>query len=198
MSRTRDHTNYMAIQLEQDESRRHPRTRIDEQVHISFLALAHNISRISLRITDVSESGISLLVDEQIPRDTLLKICLYDAILFGEVRYCLPLPTLADSGGPGSEYRHVRQGRGHRPAAGAATIRAEALGRNTERSAAPGAHHDSHKYRAGTGAATMRLNEVGLKGLTSHRREPSLSVRPKASQGEVPREDDMSGAVDYC
>ena len=80
-------TNYATIRVLQDERRRHPRIQVAEDVRISSLHSQMEITNRPARITDVSEEGIGLLTDQRIPRGTLLKISLRDAIIFGEVKY---------------------------------------------------------------------------------------------------------------
>ncbi len=80
--------HYATIRILQDERRRDVRINISEPAQIISLQPELAAIECQASVSDVSKSGIGLVMSTPIPRDVLLKIVLDSAIIFGEVRHC--------------------------------------------------------------------------------------------------------------
>ena len=85
--------HYATVGVQEDERRRETRIKVAEAAHLSSLQ-AHAAIDCRAAVANVSRSGIGLTTDVRIERDLVLKVVLYSAIVFGEVRHCTP--TAAD------------------------------------------------------------------------------------------------------
>lgn len=77
-----------------NDRRANPRHPIDAKARIYPLSMAPTpLQPIPARITDASPNGLRLLVPRPVAPGTPVRIDLDDAMLLGEICYCVPVPT---------------------------------------------------------------------------------------------------------
>ncbi len=79
--------HWATIQIHREDRRRDPRIAVNTEAR---LIVFHSTLKITVQalVADVSKSGLSLITEQPIPREVLLKVVLKGAIVFGETRYC--------------------------------------------------------------------------------------------------------------